>query len=92
MKSSTPASEAIAAAVTGLSPVIITVLMPMRRSCGETLLDVGLDDVLQMDDAEQPAVFGQAERRAAGAGDALDGGAESRRLGHGTCRPPRAQI
>jgi hypothetical protein len=31
-KSSTPASEAIAAAVTGLSPVTITVLMPMARS------------------------------------------------------------
>ena len=30
-KSSTPASEAIAAAVTGLSPVIMTVRMPMRR-------------------------------------------------------------
>ena len=32
-KSSTPASEAIAAAVSGLSPVIITVLMPMARRC-----------------------------------------------------------
>src|SRR5262245_5592592 len=31
-KSSTPASAAIAAAVSGLSPVIITVLMPTRRS------------------------------------------------------------
>ncbi len=31
-KSSTPASSAIALAVSGLSPVIITVLMPMRRS------------------------------------------------------------
>ena len=31
-KSSTPASAAMAAAVCGLSPVIITVLMPMRRS------------------------------------------------------------
>ena len=31
-KSSTPASAAIAAAVMGLSPVIITVRMPMRRS------------------------------------------------------------
>ena len=30
-KSSTPASRAIAAAVSGLSPVIITVLMPMAR-------------------------------------------------------------
>ena len=31
-KSSTPASAAMAAAVSGLSPVIITVLMPMRRN------------------------------------------------------------
>ena len=31
-KSSTPASAAMAAAVCGLSPVIITVRMPMRRS------------------------------------------------------------
>ena len=31
-KSSTPASSAMAAAVSGLSPVIITVRMPMRRS------------------------------------------------------------
>jgi hypothetical protein len=31
-KSSTPASAAIAAAVSGLSPVIITVLMPMRAA------------------------------------------------------------
>ena len=32
MKSSTPASSAMAAAVRGLSPVIITVLMPMARN------------------------------------------------------------
>ncbi len=31
-KSSTPASAAMAVAVSGLSPVIMTVLMPMRRS------------------------------------------------------------
>jgi hypothetical protein len=33
MKSSTPASVAIAAAVSGLSPVIITVLIPIARMC-----------------------------------------------------------
>ena len=76
-KSSTPASEAIAAAVTGLSPVTITVLMPMARKRGEALLDVGLHHVLQMDDAEQPAALGDRERRAAGARDAFDGGAEA---------------
>ena len=32
-KSSTPASAAMAAAVSGLSPVIITVLIPMSRIC-----------------------------------------------------------
>ena len=35
MKSSTPASEAMAAAVTGLSPVTITVLIPMARSAAK---------------------------------------------------------
>ena len=47
MKSSTPASAAIAAAVSGLSPVIITVRMPIVRSCCEALLDAALDDVLE---------------------------------------------
>src|ERR1035438_1505853 len=37
-KSSTPASAAIAAAVSGLSPVIITVRMPMARSCANRSL------------------------------------------------------
>src|SRR5438067_2240796 len=35
-KSSTPASAAIAAAVSGLSPVIITLRMPIRRMVGKT--------------------------------------------------------
>ena len=37
----------------------------------EALADAALDDVLQVDDAEQPAVLGDRERRAAGLGDAL---------------------
>ncbi len=37
-KSSTPASAAMAAAVSRLSPVIITVLMPMRRSSAKRSL------------------------------------------------------
>ena len=37
-KSSTPASAAMAAAVRGLSPVIITVLMPMPRSSAKRSL------------------------------------------------------
>ncbi len=47
MKSSTPASEAMAAAVTGLSPVTITVRMPIAAKLGEALLDVGLHHVLE---------------------------------------------
>ena len=38
----------------------------------ETLLDARLDDVLEMDDAHQPAVLGDRERRAAGHRDPLD--------------------
>ena len=38
MKSSTPASAAIAAAVNGLSPVIMTVLIPMRRNSAKRSL------------------------------------------------------
>ena len=38
MKSSTPASAAIAAAVSGLSPVIITVLIPILRNCAKRSL------------------------------------------------------
>ena len=52
-KSSTPASAAMAAAVSGLSPpVIMTVVMPMLAELGEALADAALDDVLQLDDAE----------------------------------------
>ena len=36
-------------AVKGLSPVIMTVLMPITAQLQETLLDTGLDDVLQVD-------------------------------------------
>ena len=37
----------------------------------EALADAALDDVLQVDDAEQLAVFGHRQRRAAGLGDLL---------------------
>ncbi len=56
-KSSTPASAAMAAAVSGLSPVIMTVRMPIRRKVGKALADAALDDVLEVDDAQQPAVL-----------------------------------
>ena len=36
---------------------------------GEALADAALDDVLELDDAEQPAVAGNSKRRAAGLGD-----------------------
>ena len=42
----------MAAAVRGLSPVIITVRMPMARKRVEALLDAALHHVLQVDDAE----------------------------------------
>ena len=42
---------------------------------GEALLDAGLDHVLEVDDADQDAVLGHRQRRAARAGDAVDGGA-----------------
>ena len=38
---------------------------------GEALADAALDDVLEVDDAEQPAVLGDGERRAAGLRDGV---------------------
>ena len=69
-KSSTPASSAIALAVSGLSPVIITVRMPIAAQLVEALAHALLDDVLEVDDAEHraaPAVdpLGDDQRRAA---------------------------
>ena len=78
-KSSTPASAAMAAAVSGLSPVIMTVLMPMRRSSPKRSLDAALDDVLQLDDAEHPRAVAHHQRRAAAARDVLH--ARQHRLG-----------
>jgi hypothetical protein len=46
-KSSTPASEAMAAAVTGLSPVIITVRRPMRRRSAKRAFTPGLTTSLR---------------------------------------------
>ena len=63
----------MAAAVTGLSPVTMTVLMPIARRAGETLLDVGFHGVFEMDDAEQALVFGDGQRRATRPGDPVDG-------------------
>lgn len=71
-KSSTPASAAIAAAVSGLSPVTMMVLMPILQ-VGELLLNAGLDDVLEVHNAQHAAVLGHDQRGAAGLGDAFDG-------------------
>ncbi len=71
-KSSTPASLAIAAAVSGLSPVIITVLMPMARKRRKPLAHAALDDVFQMNHPDRALALGHHQRRAAGARDALD--------------------
>ena len=62
---STPASVAIAAAVSGLSPAIMMVLMPMRRRSARRSLILGLDDVLQMDHAENFRPVSNHQRRAA---------------------------
>ena len=84
-KSSTPASAAIAAAVSGLSPVIITVRMPMSRSSSKRSRMPLLHDVLELDHAEHAgdAVrrLGDGERRAAFGRDAV--GDRLHRLGHG---------
>ena len=47
---------------------------------GEALADAALDDVLEMNDAEQPAVLGDRERRAARLGDGVGDGGD---LAHG---------
>ena len=71
-KSSTPDSCAIAAAVSGLSPVIMTVRMPMRRSWSNRSTSAVLDDVLELDDAHRDVVLRDGERRSARPRDALD--------------------
>ena len=63
---------------------------------GEALADAALDDVLEMDDAEQLAVLGDRERRAAGLGDRFGDGLDlarslraDRRLQHACRRSQR---
>ena len=75
-KSSTPASAAMAAAVIGLSPVIMMVRMPMRRSSAKRSRMPPLTMSLRWIDAEQPAVLGHGKRRAAGLGDLLGDGVD----------------
>ena len=63
-KSSTPASAAIAAAVSLLSPVIITVRDAHAAQFREALADAALDDVLELDHAERARAIGHHQRRA----------------------------
>src|SRR5437016_2068694 len=62
-KSSTPASAAIAAAVSGLSPVIITLRMPHLAKLPDPLLHSTLDDVFPVDDTQQALALAHGERR-----------------------------
>ena len=64
-KSSTPASSAMPCAVSGLSPVIITVRMPIAPQLGEPLAHPLLDDVLEVDHAERPSGLPSDARRPA---------------------------
>ena len=48
----------------------------MRRKFGKALADAALDDILQVDDAEQAAILGHRERRTAGLGDLIRDGLE----------------
>ena len=70
-KSSTPASRAIAAAVRGLSPVIITVRMPMARKRCKAFADAAFDDVLEMNHAENLVALGNHQRRPSAIGDPM---------------------
>ena len=65
MKSSTPAFSAMYFAVSGLSPVTITVFTPILRRRSKRSRMPGLDDVLQFDHAPDLLVLADHERRAA---------------------------
>ena len=76
-KSSTPASSAIALAVSGLSPVIITVRMPIRRISSNRsrmpCLTTSLRWMTPSARAGSPVdVLGDHQRGAAGAADPVD--------------------
>ena len=64
-KSSTPASAAMAAAVRRLSPVIITVLMPILRSWAKRSLNTAFDDIFQRNNAQHTGTFHHHQRRGA---------------------------
>ncbi len=70
-KSSTPASAAIAAAVSGLSPVIMMLRMPMRRSCAMRSFIPPLTMSFRWMTPSSALAVGYRERRSAVARDAI---------------------
>ena len=69
----------MAFAVRGLSPVIMTVRIPIARSSAKRSLMPSLITSLRWTTPSARAVLGHDERRPARGGDAVDGGAELRR-------------
>ena len=78
-KSSTPASVAMACAVSGLSPVIITVRMPIVRSWSKRWRMPSLTMSLRWMTPRTSVPVGDDERGAAGDGDALRRARRARR-------------
>ncbi len=72
-KSSTPASAAIARAVMGLSPVIITVRIPIRRSSSKRSLMPDFTTSLRCTTPRTARAVGDDERRPTGGRDRVDG-------------------
>ena len=71
-KSSTPASALMAAAVSGLSPVIMMVLMPIRRSSANRSRMPPLTMSLSWMTPSTLRALGHDERGGAGLGDGVD--------------------
>lgn len=72
-KSSTPASAAIARGGERIVARHHDGLDAHLAQVGELLLNAGLDDVLEVHNAQHAAVLGHDQRGAAGLGDAFDG-------------------
>ena len=60
------------AAVSGLSPVHMMVLMPMARSRSKRSMHSRLDSILQVDDAQNLIVFTDNQRCTAHTGNLID--------------------
>jgi hypothetical protein len=66
----------MAAAVRGLSPVIHYRTDSHVAQLLQSLFHPSFDDVLQVDDSEQPSAVGNRQRRATGAGNPIGSLAE----------------